>query len=283
MGGEITVSSVIHQGTCVQFGIWVRVVESHHVAPQQPQRKAIALAPGQTTYRIMVVEDHWESRQLLVSLLRSLGFEVQEAVNGAAAISLWQAWQPDFIWMDMRLPIINGFEATQQIRRIEQDSWGSDQTQSASLRQPHLTKIVALTASAFEEDRAKVLAAGCNDFVRKPFREAMILEKMAEHLGVQYIYADSEADTLVTVPETSASSPLLDNQLDSDRFRETLASVMPIEWLQQLHQSAVLGSDRQLLQLIEQIPAAHAPLAKTLIHWVNNFQFEQLINLFQQS
>lgn len=283
MGGEITVNSILHQGTCVQFNIWVTVGKPNYVSSQPPQRQAIALAPGQPSYRIMVVEDHWESRQLLVSLLRSLGFEVQEAVDGEAAIALWQMWQPDFIWMDMRLPVINGFEATQQIRRIEQNSWSRNQAHQSTKRQPRLTKIVALTASAFEEDRAKVLAAGCNDFVRKPFREAVILEKMAEHLGVQYIYADSDTKTPALDPKATASSSLPDNQWDSDGLKEILESVMPIEWLQQLHQSAILGSDRQLLQLIEQIPDAYAPLAKTLVDWVNNFQFDQLINLFQPS
>lgn len=281
MGGEITVSSILHQGTCVQFHSWVTVVESNHVSPQRPQRKAIALAPGQPTYRIMVVEDHWESRQLLVSLLRSLGFEVQEAVNGEAAISLWQVWHPDFIWMDMRLPVINGFEATQQIRRIEQQGWQIDRKLQATARQTHSTKIVALTASAFEEDRAKVLAAGCNDFVRKPFREAMILEKMAEHLGVQYIYADGDTGSTGSAP--IAPQALMGHPLDSEELRETLAAVMPREWWQQMHQAAILGSDRQLLQLIAQIPATDVSLAHTLVQWVDNFQFEQLINLFQQS
>ncbi|MGI0489824.1 PAS domain S-box protein [Pantanalinema rosaneae CENA516] len=283
MGGEITVNSVLNQGTCVQFQIWVTVVASDHVAPQQPQRKAIALAPGQPTYRIMVVEDHWESRQLLVSLLRSLGFEVQEAVNGAVAIDLWQGWQPDFIWMDMRLPVMNGFEATQQIRQMERNRWEREGEQLAVGQPLHSTKIVALTASAFEEDRAKVLAAGCNDFVRKPFREAVILEKMAEHLGVQYVYADSEPDSSTKVSISSALNLQLGTPLDRAGCRETLEAMMSTEWLQQLHQAAILGSDRQLLQLIEQIPPNYAPLAQTLAHWVDNFQFEQLIHLSQQS
>jgi CheY-like chemotaxis protein len=111
--------------------------------------------------------------------LTTIGFAVREAENGQVGLQLWQQWQPHLIWMDMRMPVMDGYEATRQIRaQIKGQS----------------TVIIALTASAFAEMRSAILEVGCNDFVRKPFQEQMILEKIAEHLGVRYVYADDDLD-----------------------------------------------------------------------------------------
>ncbi|MEL6912840.1 MAG: response regulator, partial [Cyanobacteria bacterium J06598_4] len=75
-----------------------------------------------------------------------------------------------------RMPVMDGYEATQ---RIKETTEGQN------------TKILALTASAFEEEKAIILSAGCDDFVRKPFKEEVLFDKMTEHLGVQYLYAES--------------------------------------------------------------------------------------------
>ena len=296
MGGDIAVSSALNQGTSVQFDVQVSLAEARDVQARQSNRKVIALAPGQNTARILVVEDHSESRQLLVSLLRSLGFEVQEAANGEAAIDLWQTWQPHLIWMDMRMPMMNGFEATQRIREMSATNGGQRQAAFHSALSPQSSFfpiIIALTASAFEEDRAKVLAAGCNDFVRKPFRENVILAKIAEHLGVQYVYEETESsEEAVKGNAEQAAGQEAPSADPSGRTKPSLSpgsskldpsalSIMPAEWIQQVHQAAVLGSDRQLLQLFEKIPKTHASLAKTLANWVSDFQFDRLLTLTQ--
>ena len=285
MGGEITVNSVLNQGTSVQFDVQVHLAQAYDVRTRQPKRSAIALAPAHAPVRILVVEDHPESRQLLVHMLRSRGFEIQEADNGEAALTLWQTWQPDLIWMDMRMPVMDGFETTQRIRSVTA-------LQAASLRTP---VIIALTASAFEEERAKVLAAGCDDFVRKPFREDTILAKIAEHLGVKYVYKDNkgrdrvmrnEFDEGLNGPASPSSNPPgkitpLTALPSNSKLEPSALSIMPTEWIQQVHRAAVLGSDRQLLQLIEAIPETHTSLANTLANWIRNFQFDRLLTLTQ--
>ena len=256
MGGDIIVQSVPGQGTLVQFGIQIQVADQIEPAAHLQQR-AIVLAPGQPTYRILVADDHLESRKLLKQLLEGVGFEVQEAVTGSEAIAYWQSWHPHLIWMDMRMPGMDGYTATQQIRTIQNDT----------VPPP---VIIALTASAFEEDRAKVLAAGCNDFVRKPFREGFILEKISEHLGASYIYEDDISPPTIAQQQTGGALPELSLQH------------MPGEWTQQLYQAAIRGSDEPILQLIEQIPATEPALSNTLKTWVTNFQFDQIIHLVRQ-
>lgn len=273
MQGTINIKSQLGQGTMVQIQLPVRLTSQ--IEPRSPHFKyaTMNLAPGQPIYRVLVVEDHPESRRLLVTLLRTLGFDVQEAADGKTAIRLWQNWQPQLIWMDMHLPIMDGYEATQKIRQIEQER---QHQQIAEVNvQPWLpTVIIALTASAFEEDRTRVLAAGCNDFVRKPFREELLLGKIRDYLGVQFVYSE---------PSPRSDSAVASEVANSESIRSMLWAVMPPEWIEQCHQAANLGSDQRLLQLIAQIPVTDVTLARVLTVLVNNFCFDQLLALTQPS
>ncbi len=251
LGGDIAIDSTLNRGTLVKFDIQVTLAEATEIPLKRSPKKVIGLAPDQPQYRILVVEDKLASRQLLVKLLESVGFAVRAAENGQQAIAEWSSWLPHLIWMDMRMPVMDGYEATQRIR-------GTTKGQG--------TAILALTASAFEEEKAIVLSAGCDDFVRKPFREEMIFEKMTEHLGVQYIYAESNEKN-----KSDRSSPSAIEASD--------LAVMPTEWIAQLQKYSTQAKDKRVMELIEQIPAEHASLAQSLRDLVNNFHFDKIIEL----
>jgi GAF domain-containing protein/DNA-binding response OmpR family regulator len=175
MGGEITVESILGVGSCFRFEITVEAIDAPNLSLTQPPTQIMGLAPGQPEYRILVVEDKLPNRQILVKLLQSIGFSVQEATNGEEAIARCQQWSPHLVWMDIRMPVMDGYAATHSIKLM------------AGEQAP---KIVALTANAFEEERVIALAVGFDDFVRKPLQEQVILDKLAEHLGVQYTYSE---------------------------------------------------------------------------------------------
>ena len=118
----------------------------------------IGLVPGQPQYRLLVVDDSRDNRILLQQMLDNAGFQVQTAENGQSAVEIYSSWHPHLIWMDIRMPGVDGYQAT----RIIKESNGPE------------TKVIAVTASAFEEERARVLEAGCDDFLRKPFSESDI-------------------------------------------------------------------------------------------------------------
>ena len=126
-----------------------------------------------------MVDDNLENRLLLTSLLTQVGFTVQEAENGEEAIAMFQEWRPHLIWMDMRMPVLDGYAATQQIRALP----GGE-----------AVKIVAITASVLEEQQEEILASGCDDLVRKPFREHEIFEAMARLLDVEYVYEEASGE-----------------------------------------------------------------------------------------
>jgi signal transduction histidine kinase/CheY-like chemotaxis protein len=255
MGGDITVKSILGQGTVFKFDIQAQLGENISTQILEPTRKVLGLQPGQPTYRILVVDDRTTNRQLLVQLLSPIGFEVREAANGQEAVSIWDSWEPHLIWMDMRMPIMNGYEATRAIK---------------SHLKGQATVIIALTASTLEEERAIVLSAGCNDFVRKPFRAETIFEKLAQHLGVCYTYEEQEIspDLPSAIPEKLTSSAL---------------TIMSPEWLVQLHLAAVELDTNQVNRLISLIPQESSSLVTILQKMVNNFDFDQIINLAEQA
>jgi CheY-like chemotaxis protein len=251
MGGDIKISSELNKGSCFSFTITVKCAEE--LATEKPidKRQVIALAPHQATYKILVVDDKEINRQLMDKLLSPLGFELKEAANGKEAIAIWEEWQPHLIWMDMRMPVMDGYDAT---RHIKAEVKGS------------ATAVIALTASVLEEERAIVLSAGCDDFVRKPFREHLIFEMLTKHLGVQFVYEDSQTDGLNQVEQT----------LTTQHFQ-----LMPQEWLLKLSEAALEADGQQMLELIQEIPATEAFLAKNLTQKIRQFQFEQILDFIE--
>ncbi|HEY9660838.1 MAG TPA: PAS domain S-box protein, partial [Allocoleopsis sp.] len=252
MGGDIILETQISQGSTFRFDVQVAIASASERSIRKPYQRVIGLEPGQPRYRLLIVEDKWENRQLLRKMLEPLGFEVREATNGQEGIAQWERFEPHLIWMDLRMPILNGYEATKHIK---------------SQLKGQATVIIALTASAFEEERVVALSAGCDDFVRKPFREAELFEKMAHYLGVRYVF---ESLSLASAkPETAA--PLNAEQL----------MVMPERWREQLHQAATQVDAELVLQLIRQIPSEHDTLALALTELINHYRFDRLVAITQ--
>jgi len=265
MGGEITVDSVPGKGTYFKFCIQVDLATAEVISSPVSHEHIVSLAPGQKAFRILVVEDNSTNRLLLKKLLARLGFVVKEAENGQVAIALWKQWRPDLILMDMCMPIINGYEATQQIREQEQQELESSLPITA-------TKIIAITASTFLEQRQEILAVGCDDFMGKPFRLEEILQAISRHLHVEYIYKTPQSSKI-------SSKSLLNKS--KDVLNHTALAVMPPEWSAQLHTAAIQGNDTISLNLIAQIPHEHIFLIEALTQLIETYQFDQVVLLTQ--
>jgi CheY-like chemotaxis protein len=262
MGGELTVSSQVGQGSIFKFDVQVTLSSASKAQALPPARRVVGLEPGQPVYRLLVVEDVKASRELLVQLLASLspecGLKVRQASNGQQAIEISQAWQPHLIWMDMRMPVLDGYEATRSIK---------DACQSDASYTPPI--IIALTASAFEDERATALAVGCDDFIRKPFRESDILYALTHHLGARFVYEELEREAREdTVPP--------------DVLEAALAETPP-EWLAGLNRATVEGDIECMETLIEQIEAQNTDLAGALTRLAYNFEYEEILTLIQQA
>ena len=272
MGGRIDLQSQLGKGTTVRFTI--PITEAREINLVEPDsRQVIGLAPNQSEYRILVVEDKWESRKLLVQLLESVGFLVQQAQNGKEAVEKWQEWQPHLILMDMQMPVMNGYESTKNIRLIEQNLIDSDSEKTSKS-----SVIIAFTASAFKEERNKILAAGCDDFMSKPLQELVLFEKIKHHLAVEFIYQEEESKELV---EQSKVNKL--NKLNKNEVRQMLSS-FPKNWVKQLHAAALTLDEEEVLTLLDELKddIEKQNLAYTLTNWLDNCQLDLILSCTQE-
>ncbi|MBN1873057.1 MAG: response regulator [Anaerolineae bacterium] len=255
MGGELSVNSEVGKGSIFKFDIQIEATSVSEIATKRATRKVVGLQPDQPTYRLLVVEDRDANRKLLRKLLENLNFEVREAINGKEAIEIWEAWNPHLIWMDMRMPIMDGYEATQHIK---------------STLQGQATVIIALTASAFEEDRAMILSGGCDDFMRKPFREAEIFEMLTKHLGVRFIYYEDD------------TSPLRVPISTEDVLTPEAIATLPDEWVTRAYDAAMQAESESLHTLLDQIRGQNIALSDAFADLVTNFRFDVIMDLLQK-
>ncbi|MEG5059937.1 ATP-binding protein [Microcoleus sp. A2-C5] len=256
MGGEVSVSSAVGKGTNFKFDIQVVAVDVADIEVPKLIRNVIGLEPNQHPYRILIVDDKPLNRQLLIKLLNPLGFELKEATNGQEAIDIWDSWAPHLIWMDMRMPVMDGYEATKHIK-------GTIKGQA--------TAIIALTASVLEEERAVILSAGCDAFMRKPFREADIFDAMHKHIGVRYIYEDPGQANLSVIKERDREM----TATDFVKLPESLLGELKL---------AILNADMDLIEsAIDQIRLKDTVTAAAIANCIENFEYDKVLKLISQA
>ncbi|MEZ2300321.1 MAG: ATP-binding protein [Microcoleus sp.] len=256
MGGDITVSSKVGVGTIFKFDITTQVVDTADDEAEQNKRRVIALEPNQPRYRILIVDDKPLNRQLLVQLLNPLGFELKEATNGQEAVDIWHEWDPHLIWMDMRMPVMDGYAATQKIK---------------STTKGQATAIIALTASVLEEERAVVVSAGCDDFMRKPFREQEIFAVMNKHIGVRYIYEESIDKAAQTLSKTDIKDVL---------EPEALATLPP-DLRAKLASAAKSLDIGEVDHLIQEVKAINASIGNAFLVLANEFEYGKIASYIE--
>jgi CheY-like chemotaxis protein len=252
MGGDIAVAGAAGKGSTFRLDVVVKKSSVSEIKEEIRPRRIIGLAPEQEIPRILVAEDQAGSRLLMQQLLQEIGFQVRQAVDGKEAVDMFHQWRPHFIWMDVRMPVMDGLEAT---RRIKQTEAGK------------ATPIAALTAHALEEEKGAILAAGCDDFVRKPLHEQEIFGAMAKHLGIRYAYEEARGRPEPVEP-------------DVDLHPEQLAA-LPEKLLGRLYQAVVELDEDRIVALIEKIKTIDAHLAAALDASVGKLALTPLLDLLE--
>ena len=251
MGGAIEAESSVNKGSCFRFGIPLEAGEER--VETQARARIVGLQPEQTEWRILVVDDNEDNQALLAGLLEPIGFALRKAYNGLEALELFQSWSPHFIWLDMRMPVMDGYEAARRIRVLP----GGE-----------AVKIAAITATALHEQESEILAAGCDEIVKKPYTGDEIYAVLERLLGVRYRYAES-APTPAPAPAISLHA-------------EDLAQ-LPRELLETLLQ-AVLELDRQKLRsATDRIREQDPIIADAIQNLADKYRYEQLMKLCEQA
>ena len=262
MGGEITVSSLVDKGSVFKFDIKLSVVGTADIICQQPTRRVLVFVSNQPSYRILIADDALENRHLLSKLLSPLGFELWEASNGIEAIDIWEKYCPHLIFMDMRMPLMDGYEATKQIRLRERNR----KDEQAKIPTVQATAIVAVTAHTLEKEQTTAFSVGCDEFIHKPFQEADIFDALHKHIGVRFVYTESTAASTET--KVKVLTP------------EAIAALPP-DLVANLRQ-AIYNLDVDLMQtLIIEISELNPPLATAIASLAKDFKYRQLLDLTQ--
>ncbi|MDR3371842.1 ATP-binding protein [Rhodoferax sp.] len=196
MDGDITVESTVGKGSLFRVNLPLELASTADLptAESEGHGEVLGLAPGQPSYRILIVEDQLENQLLLQRLMCNIGLDTKVAQDGLQGVEAFKEWHPHLIWMDRRMPVMDGIEATQRIRKLPEG---------------HSVKIVAVTASAFKEQQQELFDAGMDDFVRKPYRFSEIYDCLARQLGVIFVYQTDEVQHAAPAELTPAMLALL--------------------------------------------------------------------------
>jgi two-component system sensor histidine kinase/response regulator len=259
LGGELTLRSQLGRGSTFAFHLPVKLAEGAAIHTQESDRQVIGLIPGHPAYRVLVVDDSVENRLVLRRLLEQVGFDVLEAASGQEGLELYERSQPHLIWMDLRMPGMDGNEVARRIREKES---GRQDGEDKGIHIP----IIALTAGVMGDERLSSHSEVFDGWVYKPFREAEIFEMLERHLGVQFVY-----------------QPFMGSAIDVDQIRDTKAltpadlSILSADWLNEFYRVLRKGRSGELYKLIDQIEPEHGELAGTLAGLVRIHRFDKLI------
>lgn len=250
MGGDLSLESTPGKGSLFRIDLPLQTIQEMDITtPKRASQEnpIVGLAPGQPHYRILIVEDQLENQLLLTKLLEKIGLEVKLAKNGKQGVELFQSWHPHFIWMDRRMPIMDGMEATKHIRQLP----GGREV-----------KIVAVTASAFMEERKQMFEAGMDDFIRKPYRASEIYHCLSTHLGLTYVNADLlAAAEPVALNLTSAMLEPLPQSL-RDELKSALESLQK----------------ERIASAVQQVAGYDPSLQKILLQLVADYDYPTILN-----
>jgi CheY-like chemotaxis protein len=253
MGGNITVDSTPGKGSLflIDFPPEIGLESDIKRSRDEVHSNVVALAPGHPLYRILIAEDQRDNQLLLARLMTGLGLETKIANNGAECVALFETWQPDLIWMDRRMPIMDGLDATRRIRSLP----GGDRV-----------KIVAVTASVFKEQEPELRAAGIDEYVRKPYRFNEIYDSLGRQLGLKFVY---QTDT--TPPAEHQARVLSAEQLSAlaPGLREDLG--VALESLDRVRIDAAIA----------RIHDTDPELAGTLWQLVDEFNYPHVLDVIQ--
>lgn len=256
LGGSLTAKSLLGQGSTFTLILPVLRTDSADEAMLLPNKRVLSVNHGEQITKVLIVDDKPVNRMLLERILSPLGFEVREAENGKVAIEIWNEWSPNIILMDMRMPVMDGYEATRRIK---------------STIKGQATIIIAVTASALEEDRELILSEGCDGYIRKPFRDIEIFSEFEKQLGLQFVYEEF----LPTSKKLTELTKKIDIQQEFSK--------LTISQIKDLRRAVSLGDMDSINQLVETIKGQFPDLSNHIKTLADQYKFEELMNYLENS
>ncbi len=257
MGGEISVKTEFGKGST--FCFYVELIETElsesDINNHKNHKRVKSVMPNIAPPKILVVDDRPENLRVVDNLLKAVGFETNIAADGLEAVKKFEDWKPNLILMDLRMPVLDGYEATRMIKFSER---GKD------------TPIIALTASAFEEEKTRAKAVGVQGYIRKPFRESELFDMIAELLKIEYLYENEEEDKL---------------QLAISQTEDVVLSYInqvPLAIIKKLLSTIKIADVDGFIDTVERIEFIEPKLTRYLLNLANNYEYEKIEDLLNK-
>lgn len=268
MGSSIQVKSQLGKGTVFWVDLnFPEVAKSTMETPIVAQGKIIGFAGRKRT--ILMVDDRWENRSVIVNLLEPIGFAMVEAANGQEGLDKAALFKPDLIITDLRMPVLDGFEMMHRFR------------QATQLKD---VAIIVSSASVFDTDQQKSLDAGADDFLPKPVQADNLFQKLKKHLGLEWIYEPTNEAQRIR-QENFLSYPKEGQQPPENSLQTAERVPPPAEELDLLFDLAMKGRVKTLLEEIErleQLEPKFVPFVKEIRQLAKNFQLKKIREFIQQ-
>jgi signal transduction histidine kinase/DNA-binding NarL/FixJ family response regulator len=258
MGGTLEATSKLNEGTVFWFIVELRETTSWLKTAQAFSMRGKVIGFEGEKRKVLVVDDRWENSSVVVNLLEPVGFELMEAANGQEGLAKAISWQPDVIISDLAMPVMDGYEMIKELRLSSEIS-------------PDVIVIVS-SANVFESDRAKSLNAGANDFLPKPIQAESLLQKLQQHLNLEWIYEKNPE--LSTKPE----EPIF----TVDTTEIVAPSSEDVALLYDLSRKGLINDLLQEIQRIETLDAKFLPFAQKIRESAKGFKLKQIRSFIEQ-
>ncbi len=251
MGGTLELSSTLGVGSLFRLRLPLVEASPEAIPEARAPRRIVGLAPGQRAdLRVLSVEDNADNRDLLRAVLQNVGLDVREARNGAEGVEAFRQWRPHCVFMDIRMPVMDGREAVARIRRLP----GGD-----------ACRIIAVSASTFLEQVERVIADGFDDFLRKPYRDLEVYRMLERHLDVRFAYEDDRDAPPVPLPVVDAAR----------------MAALPEAWRERFQEASLLGQLDEMERLVDALAEREPEVAAALRALVLALDLERILELLE--
>jgi CheY-like chemotaxis protein len=252
MGGDLEIiRSEVDRGSSFRFTVPAKTGKEMKIDRAQNFLSVERLKPGQPEFHILVVDDLDFNRDILSQMLTKVGFIVHTAKNGKEAVEMISKIKPHGILMDIRMPVMDGMEATKKIK---------------SMPEGKNIQVISVSASALDEQRGKVIANGADSFIKKPIKKEELLEELRLRLGVEYVYRENKTKII--------------KKNESTVFTSSDIEGLPDSLIKKMKQAAIIGNMAELKSLINEIAGIDSDLATVLADRLNNFDLKPILKLF---
>ncbi len=248
MGSTLEVKSEQGVGSIFHFDVSLPSASEWVQASQADSQGQIIGIESAGEVKVLVVDDKWENRSVIKSLLQPIGFEVSEAIDGQQGLEKALLLKPELIITDLLMPNLDGFELMRQLRQQQQLQG---------------VKIIASSASVFESDQYKSYEAGGDDFLPKPVQASELLHKIQKHLALQWLYQEQQH-----------------KQKDIEQVQDLV--IPELEQLNIIYDLAMKGNMKGIVQqtkTLVQVDYKFAPFAEKLQKLAKTFQDEAILEM----